>query len=370
MTPLQAEALRLKREIGNVTEVARRMGKSRATVRAAISAAEAHESAPEGQRAAIEATGTHGIARAGWRITKNEDGSKDSVYWRAEEAEAEQPEDVLDRIADRLNRIQPAPAIQRPNVTRSDIRNFVPLFDVHLSMRVGLYGTAACVSRLREGISDVIERSPPAEVAILVNGGDFTEQNDPSNQTPQSKHPLSVDGEYDDTTDIAAEVTVEMIETALKKSDHVIYKALRGNHDPNTARILRAALRERFRNHDRVTIDVDGIETFRQVWEGNMIFAWHGDQKRKVGDVILSIAALYPQEWAQASFRELFYGHLHSAHVEDHPGMTANRLRAITPAGHYAKNLLLTAPSEMLSVTYRKGGGRLCVTNHIFGDAQ
>ena len=366
MSPAQAEALRVFRETGNKRETARILGKAESTVRKLLRRAEAAEGAPEGQKAAIKATGTQGIAKAGRRIIQHKDGSRDSVYWRADEPEAEQPEDVIDRIADRLNRIQPAPRIKRPNVTRADIRNFVPLFDVHLSMRVGEYGTASCVSRLRTGIADLMERSPPAEVAILVNGGDFTEQNDPSNQTPQSKHPLSVDGDYDDTTDIATDVTVEMIETALKRSDHVIYKALRGNHDPNTARILRAALRQRYRNEPRVTIEDGGIEVFQHVWESNMIFAWHGDQRRKLIDVILSIAALYPQEWAQSVFRELYYGHLHSALVEDHPGMTANRVRAIAPPGHYARNLLLTAPSEMLSITYRKGGGRLCATNHIF----
>ena len=64
MTPLQAEALRLSREIGNVSEVARMMGKSRATVRAAIAAAKAWEAASPGRRDAAMASGID-LAEAG-----------------------------------------------------------------------------------------------------------------------------------------------------------------------------------------------------------------------------------------------------------------------------------------------------------------
>lgn len=367
MSAAQAEALRLFRETGNRTEVARIMGKSRATVRGLIDRGLAAENAPEGQRAAIAATGLHGVAKAGWRITKHPDGSRDSVYWRAEEPEAEQPEDVIDRIADRLNRIQPAPAIKRPNVTRTDIRNFVPLFDVHLSMRIGSYGTAQAVDRLRTGVADLLERSPPAECTVILNGGDFTHQNGPDNLTPQSKHPLPVDAEYDDTTDVATDVTADMIETALKRSDHVIYKALKGNHDPHTARILRAALRQRYRNEPRVTIEDTGIDFFAHEWDGNLICGHHGDLRgKKPADFVLGFAAKYAEAWGRTRYRDLWTGHLHHLKVCELPGMTTNQVRAIAPADRHSTEELYVSHSEMIAVTYRKGGGRYGYLNHCF----
>ncbi|KZY52609.1 hypothetical protein A3734_18470, partial [Sulfitobacter sp. HI0054] len=301
-----------------------------------------------------------------WIKTKSADGISYSVQLKPK-TDVE-PEDVLERIADRLDNIRPAPAIKRPTQTRSDVRNFIPTSDVHMSMRVGDYGTAECVDRLKAGTADLTERLPPAECTVIVANGDYTEANDPSNLTPQSKHPLAVDMEYDDTTDIAVEVEAWRIEHALTRSDHVIYKALRGNHDPQTARIIRAALKQRYRNEPRVTIETDGIEVFAHAWEGNFIACHHGDLKKNPTEFVLAFATAYPQMWAGAIFRELWVGHLHRLKEisADQTGMTFNQVRAIAPLGRHAIENLYNSPSEMIGVAYRKGGGRLLTLNHGF----
>ncbi|MGB1215054.1 MAG: helix-turn-helix domain-containing protein [Pikeienuella sp.] len=369
MTPEQREALDAVRIHGSQQKAADALGIGRSTLRGRLNRAKQYLNAPEGQKAALEVSGLDvGTARHGWRVIRHNDGSRDSVFWKAEDSETS-PEDVLEQISDRLDNIRPAPAIHRPEQTRSDIRNFLPLFDVHLSMRVGDYGTTQCVDRLKNGVTDILERAAPAECTIILNGGDFTEQNDPSNLTPQSKHPLAVDAEYDDTTDVATDVTAWMIEHALKKSDHVIYKPIKGNHDPNTARILRAALRQRYRNESRVTIDADGIDFFAHLWEGNFIAGHHGDLKKSPMEYVLGFAAKYPALWSGSVFRELWTGHLHHKKTplsHDQTGMGFNQVRAIVPLGRYANENLLNSPSEMIGVTYRKGGGRLNELNHFF----
>lgn len=366
------DALRLVDEYGTIAEAARQEGMSRQTLQSRVTKAQKkglHLS--DGAQHAMSAASLNGVEiKGGWRRIEHEDGSFDTVRWSAPESDnAEQPEDVLERISDRLENIRPAPAIRRPGSTRTDIRNFVPVFDVHLSMRVGDYGTAECVDRLKAGMSDILDRMAPAECTIILNGGDFTEQNDPSNLTPQSKHPLAVDAEYDDTTDVATDVTAWMIEAALERSDHVIYKALKGNHDPQTARILRAALKQRYRDELRVTIETDGIEVFAHCWEGNLIAGHHGDLRKAPKDYVLAFAARYPQFWADSAFRELFTGHLHHKKVpleQDETGMSFNQVRAIAPLGRYSLEQMFDSPSEMLGITYRKGGGRLTTVQHGF----
>src|SRR5690606_17962045 len=111
--------------------------------------------APEGQRAAISAAGlSHETARHGWRVVQHEDGSRDSVFWRREDANEQEPEDVIERIADRLAVVKPVVVPPYEGTARDDLLNFLPLFDVHLSMRVGDYGTAQAVNRLLQGASD------------------------------------------------------------------------------------------------------------------------------------------------------------------------------------------------------------------------
>jgi hypothetical protein len=340
------------------TEAAESLGIARSTLRHRIKTSRAFMTVPQGQQDAILHSGLSlGTAKAGWRKIKNDDGSSDSVYWRAETEEGETPEDLAERIAEKMNNIRPAPAITRIVQTDRDLRNFIPLFDVHLSMRVGEYGTADAIDRLRTGIGDIVERLPASECSIILNGGDFSHQDDPTNLTPQSKHPLPVDMEYDDTTDAAVEVTVEMIEKSLTRSDHVIYKALRGNHDPNTARILRAALKQRFRKDDRVTIDSDGIEFFMHEWGGNFIGGHHGDLRRKPSDLVLGFANKYAGAWGRTTCRDLWNGHLHHDLVQDVTGMRKIQVRAICPADRHSNENLYDTPSEMVGVSYRESGG-------------
>lgn len=316
---------------------------------------------------AMDAVGTRMVPGLVWAKTKEENGTSYSVLLKPVKDEGPTYEDIADRIADRVARIPPAPMIARPKSPAADLRNFVPWFDVHLAGKIGSYGTAEAVSRLIEGTKEVIGRAPVSECTIILNGGDFTEQNDPSNQTPQNKHPLSVDGEYDDTTDIATEVTVAAIDYALTRSTHVIYKALRGNHDPNTARILRAALRQRYRNSRRVSIDDSGIDFFAHEFGANLICAHHGDIRGKSPkDYVMAMAAKYPEAWGRTRFRELWTGHKHHLLTQEFPGMTTYQVRAITPANRYAQENLFLSESEIQCATYRISGGRMGYTVHQF----
>lgn len=306
-------------------------------------------------------------AKGGWIHDYDEDGKKvGTTRWTADEAELQ--DDILERIADRMSRVVAAPAIQRPAQTRSDILNFVPLFDVHLGQKVGSYGTADAVTRLQEGFRDVIDRAPAAETVIILNGGDFTEANDNSALTPQSKHPLAVDMDFDDLADVAVDLTVDLIEYAMRRSGRVIYQPLKGNHDPATAVAIRQGLRQRYRDNPRFDMK-PGHDLFTHEWEGNLIAGIHGDQKTsKPEQLTLAIAARHAAAWGMSKRRELWRGHLHKEITVNVPGMRVQQVNPICPPGRYANDNLFTGESDIQAVSYRKGGGRCATTVHIFDD--
>lgn len=323
---------------------------------------------PKGVQKALGNTGLiGGKPMFGWRKTKNEDGTSDSVFWSAKDEDTDTPEDIADRIASRINAVKSAVSVARPLHTRDDLVNFMPLFDVHLAMRVGDYGTDAAVKRIMSGADDLFSRMPAAKECIIVNGGDFTHQNDDSNCTPRSKHPLPVDGNYMDTTDIAVDVTVAIIEKALQTHDRVIFKSVRGNHDENTPYILRAALRQRYHDFsDRVSIQIDDLDFFAHQAGRNLICAHHGDLKKNPKDMVLGFAARYPEMWGGTVYRELHTGHKHHKHAIDLPGMLYEQHRAITPQDEYSLKNLYDAPSEMQAITYKLSGGRYGTVTHAF----
>lgn len=367
---LAREALEAFRTHGSKSQAARVLGLPAGTFKNRLKVAIERGMArhqDEAIEAAMDAVSTRMVPGLVWAKTKNDDGTSYSVLLKPEKESGPSYEEVADKIAERLLRVPPAPMLIRPAEVERELLNFLALFDVHLGSRIGSFGTADAVARLMEGARDVIARSPVTETMVILNGGDFTEQNDPSNQTPQSKHPLSVDGEYDDTTDIATDVTVELIEAALQRADRVHYKALRGNHDPHTARILRAALRQRYRDSDRVIIEDQGIDFFAHEWGANLLCGHHGDIKGKSPkDYVMAMAAKYPEAWGRTRHRELWTGHKHHLQVAEFPGMTTYQVRAITPMNRYAEENLFLSGSEIMCVTYRKSGGRAGYAVHQF----
>lgn len=311
---------------------------------------------PSGVQSALSSSGLSiDNAKHGWRVIQHEDGSRDSVFWKLDTQE--EPEDIAERIASRMERVTPVQSSPFEHPSDSTIANFIPLFDVHLSMKIGDFGTAKAVERLMQGYTDVMSRLPNAESCLIVNGGDFTHQNDDNNQTPRNKHPLPVDTDYLDTTDIAVDVTINIIDLALQKHKHVTYKALRGNHDEATAFIMRAALKQRYRNEPRVNIVGDDLHFLAEKLGNNAIFALHGDIKKTPKDICMGLMARYKRLYGSVDYCEVHTGHRHHWSAVDYPGMLYEQHRAITPSDKYANDNLYVSPSQIQGITYRLTGG-------------
>jgi len=358
-----AEYVSAYERLGTFKAVAREMGVNESTVRRSIHGNKSRDPAMQG---AMDAVGTGLIPSLAWIKTKaTADAPGYSIMLRPLE---ETPEDIAERIAGRMNGIIAAPAVPAPATCAADLLNFLPLYDFHLGQRVGSFGTAEAVERLRAGVNDVINRAPAAGTMVILNGGDFTEANDNSAQTPQSKHPLSVDTDFDDISDIAVDVTVEIIDRALSVSEKVVYQGLKGNHDPAMAVALRQALRMRYRDEPRFEL-LDGLDLFTYSFGSNLLAGIHGDQKvSKAESLTLAIAARHAAAWGNSRNRELFRGHDHSQLSIAVPGMTLYRVNPICPPGRYANDNLFTGQSDIQLVTYKHSGGRCASTVHIFQD--
>lgn len=365
MTPEQRDAIEALNTHGSQRKAAEALGISRRTLRSRLDRAQKYQNTDPSIQGAMSEVGMQdaGVLHSGWIKT---DGA--SLYFQMPEGEGESVEDIADRIADRMNKVQPAPYIQRPKTTEKGKLNFVPLYDVHLGMRIGDYGTAAAVDRVRQGAFDVIDRAPRTEEIIILNGGDFTEANDNSALTPANKHPLAVDIEFDDLSDIATDITVELIEYALSRSDRVVYQAIKGNHDHAMPVALRQGLRQRYKDEPRFELR-DGLEMFSYEWKGNFLTGIHGHQQvRNPEKLAISIMSRYRQEFGRAKCCELWRGHFHNEVTISVGGMRINQVNPVCPAGRYATENLFKGESDIQCVTYKEGGGRCATTVHIYDD--
>jgi hypothetical protein len=339
MTPVQAEAWAEFKKNGSIRATARALGLPYGTAHYRIKGAELAENAPEGQKAAIEATGTQGIAKAGWRITKNEDGSRDSVYWRAEEC----PEDrqaLLDEIIERFNDIRPVEPTPAPAVEPGGIA-FFPHQDWHFGMAADEtvsgqdYNREIAIQRFTDGMRRCMDAIPPSEVAIILANGDTLHANDNNRETPASKHKLRVIGTHRQNVDLVSESHCWAIDEALKRHGRVIYRPNPGNHDPSAPDYLIPALKQRYRNEPRVQIE-DSEGEWWSFQQGAVFLCAHHGHVSKPKDLALTIPAKFRRQWGISDHWYFFTGHYHSAKSDTFGGVKWQQLPALCVADDYS----------------------------------
>lgn len=305
---------------------------------------------------AMDSIGTQLVPSVAWVKTKGF-----SVLLRPPVAD---PVDLASHLASVFATIQPTPAVTLTATADMDLLTLYPLADVHLGMlswgeETGEdYDTAIAVARLRRGMAACVAAAPPAGTAVVLNAGDFLHANDDTNSTPASKHALDTDSRHWRTLDAAVQVTIDLIEMALTKHAHVIYRAMRGNHDPSAPPVLTFALAQRYRDNPRVTIEKNPSDFFVHEFGQVMIAAHHGD-KAKPDRLVMFFADEHASVWGRSRYRYLWTGHLHHHKSQDIGGMKWEQLRAVSARDAYASSHAYSARSEMVSVTYHRDRGEV-----------
>jgi hypothetical protein len=296
----------------------------------------------------------------GWRHIYNSDGDKiETVRWSAPKLELHIGE-LMERATVAFSTLPKAPAIPSPKHTAADLLTLYPLFDVHLGMHAwgdetggDNYDLKLSVSDMHMAVGNVMALSPDSAEAILLIGGDFFHGDDNTNQTPRNHHPLDVDGRHFKVLDTGIEVVAGTIERLASKHKRVTVRVLRGNHDEHSHMVLTLALAQRYRGHERITVDKSPRDIFMHQWGKCLIAAHHGD-KAKPERLAMILAEICPF-WSTSPYRIVFTGHKHNQKSEDFPGIAWEQFRAFCPPDAYGAQF---APRRALhALTFHRDHG-------------
>jgi hypothetical protein len=361
LTERQREAVDvLKAHNGNVTHAAEAMGMARTSFQRLLSRAKTN--ADPAIEAAMEAAKTGLIPGAVWIKTgKDAEGVSRSVYLRPP---VDEGPDVMERIREAFEGIEPAAPVSSPEVTDADLLTIYPIADAHIGMMAWGketgedYDTAKGARRVREWVARAVAASPPSETAIILDVGDYTHADSNDNQTPQSKHPLSVDTRHFRTLDMGIAALGSAIESARAKHRRVIVRVLPGNHNVTSYMAVMFALAERYRNEPAVEVQKVPGEFFIHEFGRVMIAAHHGD-KAKPDRIVHFVADEAAEAWGRTKHRFLFLGHLHHHRSQDIGGMKCETLRAITARDAYAVSHAYSARAQLSGITYHREHGEV-----------
>lgn len=362
MTPAQQEALDAYEQHGSYSKAAASLGISKAAFGERLDRARKAQAAPEGMLAAVEASGLDlSTAAHGWRVIQHDDGSRDSVFWKAP---ASAGSDVMEQIRAAFDGLEPAPVVPAPNHKAGDLLTTYLISDAHIGMYAWAretgedYDTAKAVSRLTSWLGQAVAASPASERAVILSNGDLTHADDQNNETPTSKHKLDVDTRHFRTLDMTICALNTCVELALRKHKKVDLVVLPGNHDKTAYMAVLFAMAERWRDNPRVNVERNPSEFYVRTFGKVMIAAHHGD-KSKAERLVLFLADEYPEMWGQTRFRYLFTGHLHHHKSADIGGCQWEQLRALTAKDAYAHSHAYSARAQLQSVTYHRDKGEV-----------
>ncbi len=332
MTEEQQRALQL-RERGNTrAEIARMMGKSEKAVKGLLERARKWQNQDPTATIAANAVGGETPPHSYWLKTDTA-----SVYYQTPKSNASV--DVIGLVKDAFENI-PAYEPKPSSFTDNDLLTVYPLYDIHAGMMAWGketggqdYDLKLFRDDLLRAIETVSQRSPDAAHALVIFGGDTIHVNDHSNETPASHHKQDADGRFEKIADVAIEAVAHAIESLLDKHARVSVVVLRGNHDEGSHVILKAALKQRYRNTDRISFMPCYEDKFWIKHGKTLVFGHHGD-KMKPEKLSMIVADQCP-DWSSTRYRVALTGHLHHLKVQDFPGVTHYTLRAFAPADAY-----------------------------------
>jgi hypothetical protein len=346
-------------KLGAIKAAAEAVGRHQNTVAGWIETYRRYLSASPGQReAAAHANLSIAQATHGWRVIKHEDGSRDSVFWKAPEL----PDDTLRRIRAAFEGMKPAKAIAPPKQTQDNLCAVFPVMDLHFGMHAWSpetggdnYDVKSASADMEYAVEKVLALTPNVAESVLILGGDTLHADDTQHQTPKSGHALDVDGRHYRVIDRCIAALSHMVERLLSKSDKLTVRVLRGNHDEHSHMVLTFALAERYRDEPRIEVQKDPMDLFQHQWGRCAIFAHHGD-KAKPERIALQVADICPF-WSDTRHRYALTGHVHRDQAKDIGGLRWESLRAFCPPDAYAAGMGYTARRAMQALIFDRKDG-------------
>lgn len=360
----QHEAYRLYQQGLSRVEIAEQMGIHYESVKRRIQGARKRLALDPELAAKLEARGIVDLAglHSGWLIDRDENGGGQSLYFYLGPDGPVPLEEHCEIMAEAFKAIPPVTPVEPPeNVEKGKVA-FFPVADWHLgavtteSETGAAYNREVAVTRLKDGFMRCQGAIPPCETAIILCLGDLTHANDYKDRTPRSGNVLKVEGTHHANLTLACQTVCWAIDAALMRHGNVIVSVRRGNHDPSTPIALILAIKARYADEPRVSVQDDESDFFLFQKDKLFIAAHHGDGQ-KPEKMAMAIPHRFRREWGRSDHHYLFTGHLHHTKGDTFGGLYWKQLPALCRVDQHAHQMGYADTGGMMAMHFDTKGG-------------
>lgn len=318
---------------------------------------------------------THRVGKI--TVNRDADGRVIQDWLRAELNGAPSIEDTVAFLKGAFADVKPAEPIAAPPAPSSKLCTLIPCNDWHVrlltwSRETGTNWDLKIAEREIGGaITDVIERSPSSDTAVVLGGGDLMHADTDQNRTEKSGNVLDADGRHGKGIEVAQRLKVRTIDAALARNKHVIVRILKGNHDEYSAGAIAYFLLAWYRNEPRVTVDVDQSLYWWFRFGKVLLGATHGHTV-KLKDMAQIMAHRRAEDWGKTKFRYAHGFHIHhySKFASEGGGVISESHQAPIPpdAWHFGAGYL--SGRSVQTITYHADFGEISRSRTAILDAK
>lgn len=255
------------------------------------------------------------------------------------------------------------PLVAPPQQTMDELLALYTLGDPHIGMlawrkEVGEDFDVSIAKRdLLAAMDYLVNLTPPAKTAIILNLGDFFHSDDMENRTRRSGHTLDVDGRWAKTAKLGVDIMMHLIERALQKHDNVIVRNNIGNHDDQSSVWLAICLSAAFAGNPRVTIDDSTCHRWYYRHGKTLLGSAHGNHGKALD--YPQIMAVESKDWSATEFRHYYLGHVHHERTIEGRGCMVHYMRTLASKDKYSFDNMYVAGQDMQSHVFHDQHGRL-----------
>ena len=353
----QKKKVQLYSELGSVTKVAAVLGINQSNVSSTLRMLKLRAAnagiAPE---ADMSHPSAQGFNVKGVSTLYDEDGQV-KVQWVKTQNQGFSPEEIADAFNESLADFTACP-VTAPKELEEDILAVYPMGDPHIGMLAHHNETGddfdlkIATRDLQRATKALVDRSPPAENALILNLGDFFHSDTPQNRTTRSGNVLDVDGRWHKVLNVGIDLMCEIVISALEKHKKVIVKCICGNHDDMTSIVLATTLSKFFRNEERVVVDTSPNKFWYYQFGKVLIGSTHGDTA-KPERLPQIMAADEPKKWGETEYRYFYTGHIHNRQAMEFPGVVWESFRTLAGKDAWSAG-----------AGYRSGRDMSCIIHH------
>lgn len=269
--------------------------------------------------------------------------------------------EAFDAMAESLPRETP---VRAPQITSDALLNLYTFTDYHMGMLAWhREGGADWDLRIAEemlfaAFANMVDRAPPAKIALLNIQGDFLHFDGLLAVTPTSKHVVDADSRFGKIIHAAMRVLRRLVRFALSKHERVHLKICEGNHDETSAKWMPVLFSAVYEDEPRLSVD-DAQLPFYTYQHGTVMLAFHHGHKVTNEQLPMLFAAQFPKLWGDTTHRYAHCGHRHHVDEKEYSGMIVTQHPTLAARDAYSARGGWISNRAAQAITYHSQYGQV-----------